>query len=167
MRLNKDFYIKPATELAPRLIGKLLCRQIDNEIKKYRIIETECYFGQEDTACHANKGRTERTKVMYNEGGAAYVYLCYGIHYMFNIVTGKANHPEAVLIRAIDNAAGPGKLTKLLKINKSLNGEDLCTSNNIWLEDDGVSLDFIQSVRIGINYASKDDKDKLWRYLAK
>ena len=76
--------------MAPALLGKLLCRKIDNEIIKYRITETECYFGEEDTACHAHKGKTERTKVMYHEGGVAYVYLCYGLHSMFNVVSGSA-----------------------------------------------------------------------------
>lgn len=167
MRLNKDFYTKSATELAPLLLGKLLCRQFDGEIKKFRITETECYFGEEDTACHAHKGKTERTKVMYLEGGAAYIYLCYGMHCLLNIVTGKADHPEAVLIRAIENASGPGKLTKLLKIDKTLNCENLCVSDKLWLEDDGKTLEYVRLPRVGIGYASKADQEKLWRYAVK
>ena len=92
-----------ATELAPWLIGKILCREIDGAVVRVRITETECYFGENDTACHAHKGRTERTDIMYREGGRAYVYLCYGIHSLLNITTGKEGHPEAVLIRGVDN----------------------------------------------------------------
>ena len=100
-RLGRKDLCRPATELVPALVGKLLCRRIGEEVFKYRITETECYFGQEDTACHASKGKTERTKVLYEQGGTAYVYLCYGMHSLFNVVTGKKGHPEAVLIRGI------------------------------------------------------------------
>ena len=74
--LSKEFFLRPATELASELLGKLLCRKIDGEIIRLRILETECYFGEEDTACHAHKGRTPRTDIMYEAGGNAYVYLC-------------------------------------------------------------------------------------------
>ncbi|MBR2878201.1 MAG: DNA-3-methyladenine glycosylase [Clostridia bacterium] len=83
MRLTEDFYNGHATELAPLLLGKLICRKIGNTIIKCRITETECYFGEEDTACHAHKGKTNRTKIMYEPGGRAYIYLCYGIHSLF------------------------------------------------------------------------------------
>jgi len=166
-RLDKQFYNSSAIELAPEFIGKTLCRRIDNEIFRYTITETECYYGVEDTACHASKGKTERTKVMFEEGGVAYIYLCYGMHYMLNIVTGKKDHPEAVLIRAVNGAIGPGRVTKLLQINKSLNGENLITSNNLWIEDDGSVPEYTASKRIGISYASKTDQDRLWRYILK
>ena len=104
MILKKDYFLRPATEIAPDLIGKILCRKTENGIIRSRIIETECYFGEEDTACHAHKGKTERTKVMYQSGGITYVYLCYGMHALLNIVTGPENHPEAVLIRGILDA---------------------------------------------------------------
>ena len=97
-RLNRHFLSRPATELAPELIGKLLCRRSEEGILRYRIMETECYFGQEDTACHASKGKTERTRILFEKGGTSYVYLCYGIHSLFNVVTGPEGHPEAVLI---------------------------------------------------------------------
>jgi len=79
MKLNTEFYIQNAIVLAPEILGKLLCRNLNGKIIKLRITETECYFGEEDTACHANKGKTERTKIMYENGGLAYIYLCYGI----------------------------------------------------------------------------------------
>jgi DNA-3-methyladenine glycosylase len=165
MKLNADFYSQNSIILAPKILGKLLCRNLGGEIIKFRIIETESYFGEEDTACHAHKGKTERTKIMYEHGGLVYIYLCYGIHYMFNIVTGMKNSPEAVLIRGIEGASGPGKLTKKLKIDKNLNGENLANSNQIWLEDDGTKNDFKATKRIGIGYASEEYKNKLWRFV--
>ncbi len=125
MKLNFEFYSQNAIILAPKLLGKLLCRNLDGKIIKLRITETESYFGEKDTACHAHKGKTERTKIMYENGGWVYIYLCYGIHYMFNIVTGVKNSPEAVLVRGVEGFNGPGKLTKALKIDKTLNGENL------------------------------------------
>ena len=101
MRLMRDVLEQPATQLAPELLGRLVCRKTEQGILKYRIMETECYFGEEDTACHASKGKTDRTKVLYEKGGTAYIYLCYGIHSLFNVVSGREGHPEAVLIRGV------------------------------------------------------------------
>jgi DNA-3-methyladenine glycosylase len=165
MRLTKKFYAKTSIECAPLLLGKLLCRNLNGEILKYRITETETYFGENDSACHASKGKTERTKIMYEAGGFAYIYLCYGIHNLLNIVTGEKNHPEAVLIRGIESANGPGKLTKLLKIDRTLNAENLTVSKNLWLEEDGYSPKYETSARIGIDYADEEDRNKLWRYI--
>lgn len=164
IKLDKAFYSRPATELAPLLLGKLLCRRTGNGVVKLRITETECYFGEEDTACHARRGKTPRTKVMYGEGGLAYVYLCYGIHYLLNIVTGGEGHPEAVLIRGAEGAPGPGLVTKALSIDKALNAEDLCASKELWLEDDGCKPEFTASKRVGIAYASPADQSRLWRF---
>ena len=165
MRLNAEFYKQNAITLAPKLLGKLICRNLDGEIIKLRITETECYFGEEDTACHAHKGKTERTKIMYEDGGLAYIYLCYGIHYLFNIVTGVKDFPEAVLIRGVEGFNGPGKLTKVLKIDKNLNGENLADSNQLWLEDNGYKCNFRVEKRIGIDYACEEYKNKLWRFV--
>ncbi len=156
----------PATELAPWLIGKILCRNIDGKIIRARITETECYFGEEDTACHAHKGRTERTDIMYRAGGNAYVYLCYGIHSLLNITTGLEGHPDAVLIRGVENVTGPGRVTKFMQIDRALNKKELVRENGLWLEDDGFMLKYIKSKRIGIDYADPDDRDKLWRFVA-
>ena len=109
-----------ALALAPRLLGKFLCRRLaDGTVLRRRITETEAYFGEEDTACHAHKGRTPRTDVMYSPGGCAYVYLCYGMHEMLNVVTGREGRPEAVLIRGVEGAEGPGRLTKALHVDRS------------------------------------------------
>ncbi len=153
-------------ELAPALIGKLLCRRVDGEIRRVRILETECYFGEEDTACHAHKGRTPRTEVMYASGGRAYVYLCYGIHYLLNLTTGEEGHPEAVLIRGVEGAIGPGRVTKLLKIDKAQNGNFLTPESGLWVEDDGAEMKIEALPRVGIGYASAEDQARLWRYRA-
>lgn len=165
--LSKEFFLRPATELASELLGKLLCRKIDGEIIRLRILETECYFGEEDTACHAHKGRTPRTDIMYEAGGNAYVYLCYGIHYLLNITTGEEGHPEAVLIRAVEGSVGPGRLTKRLSIDRALNRAPLSEENGLWLEDDGARPDYITAPRVGIDYASEEDRNRLWRFLVK
>ena len=165
-RLGRSYYSQPATYLAGDLVGKLLCRKTDKNIIKYRIMETECYFGEEDTACHASKGKTERTKILYEKGGTAYVYLCYGIHSLFNVVTGKAGHPEAVLIRGVTGYNGPGKLTRGMGIDRELNGEDMVNSKRLWLEDDGCRLEVRTDKRVGIDYATPQYRDILWRYIA-
>ena len=165
--LSKNDFLRPATELAPELLGKLLCRKIENEVIKLRILETECYFGEEDTACHAHKGRTPRTDIMYEAGGNAYVYLCYGIHSLLNITTGIEGHPEAVLIRAVEDSIGPGRLTKRLSIDRTLNRAPLTPESGLWLEDDGTHLDHDALPRVGIDYAAREDRERLWRFLAK
>jgi len=166
VRLEGRALGEPANLLAPRLLGKLLCRRTGSGILRYRIMETECYFGEEDTACHASKGKTLRTKVLYEKGGTAYVYLCYGIHALFNVVSGKEGHPEAVLIRGVEGYNGPGKLTRAMEIDRSLNGEDMTVSDRLWLEDDGCRLPYITAKRVGIDYATEEYRDILWRFIA-
>lgn len=175
MRLQFNIYKKNALKLAPLLIGKLLCRNIDKKTLKLRITETECYLGTEDTACHAHKGKTERNKVMFEKGGKAYIYLCYGMHNMLNIVSGEENSPEAVLIRGgiiednenILKIDGPGKLTKALRIDRSLNSENLIDSSKMRIEDDGFKCEYFSLKRVGIEYATEEYKNKLWRFRAK
>jgi len=164
-RLDYDYYLKPATALAPDLLGKVLCRRLKDEIVRLRITETECYHGESDTACHARRGLTPRTKVMYEQGGTVYIYLCYGIHNMLNVVAGSEGFPEAVLIRGIEGYSGPGRLTKFLDIDRDLNGIDLVKSDELWLEDDGFHPDYIATKRIGIDYAEPADRDRLWRFV--
>lgn len=166
IRLGKDYFKHSALELAPDLLGKLLCRQTDEGIIRYRITETECYVGEEDTACHANKGKTERTKVLYEKGGTAYVYLCYGIHNLFNVVTGTEGEPQAVLIRGVEGYSGPGRLTKAMQIDRSLNSIDMTESEEIWIEDDGFKYEYTTGKRVGIDYATEEYRDKQWRFLA-
>lgn len=164
-RLDKKFYETDAIKLAPLLLGKLLVRNELGVIKKYRITETECYYGEEDTACHAKAGRTKRTSVLYEQGGVAYVYLCYGIHYLFNIVAGDKDYPQGVLIRGVEGYSGPARVTKALNINKDFYGEDLSTSNRIWVEDDGYVVSYKTSKRVGIDYATEPYKSIEWRFI--
>lgn len=164
--LTKSFYFEDAETLAPRLLGKILVRRTEGGIIRAAITETECYKGTDDTACHASRGKTARTSVMFEEGGRAYVYLCYGMHNMLNIVTGAQGEPQAVLIRSLAKVQGPGRLTKAMDITRELNGEILYESDRLWLED-GESLEYTQTPRIGIDYADKKDRERLWRYIAK
>lgn len=166
-RLDYTTLSMPAKKLAPYLLGKLLCRKADGNILKYRITETECYCGEEDTACHAHKGKTDRTKVLYEKGGTSYVYLCYGIHSLFNVVSGVEGHPEAVLIRGVEGFDGPGKLTKAMKIDKALNGVDMTVSDELWIEDDGYKCKYVRDKRVGIDYATPKYRDILWRYIVR
>ena len=166
VKLSQNFYLESAVELAPKLLGKFLCRKIDGQIIKHRITETEAYYGEEDTACHANKGKTNRTKVMYEQGGITYIYLCYGVHYLLNIVTGEKDFPQAILIRGIEGFDGPGKLTKALQITKELNSENLIHSDKLWFEDDGYVPQYITSPRVGINYATEKYRNIHWRFVA-
>ena len=166
MRLGKQDYQRDAVGMAKVLLGMTLCRRLeDGTVLRARIVETEAYFGEEDTACHAHKGRTSRTDVMYASGGFAYVYLCYGMHDMLNVVTGPADHPEAVLIRGVEGAIGPGRVTKALQITRAFNRENLVDSDRLWIESDGVSVRFKATPRIGIGYATKRDQSRKWRFV--
>ena len=167
MRVKADFYLQPAPTLAPLLLGKVLCRKLTDETLRYSITETESYVGSCDSACHAYRGKTPRNSVMYEQGGISYVYLCYGIHNLFNVVTGNKGEAEAVLIRGVSGFNGPGKLTKAMQIDRSLNGIDLITSSELWLEDHGVQFEYTATPRIGIDYADEKDRARLWRFVAK
>ena len=164
-RIDPQFYRLHAPEAAPLLLGKLLCRRIDGEILRRRITETECYYSEKDTACHAHRGRTPRTDLLYRPGGIAYVYLCYGIHSLFNVITGEENFPEGVLIRGIEGCSGPGRVTRFLSIDRSLNGIDLITSDQLWIEDDGFRPRYRTDKRVGIGYASEEDQNRPWRFI--
>lgn len=167
MILDRSYFTASADVLARDLVGKLLCRRTPDGTVRARITETECYLGEEDTACHAHKGRTRRTEPMYSEGGITYVYLCYGIHSLLNLVTGKKDHPEAVLIRGIEGASGPGRVTKRLSVTLSDNSAPLTEESGIWLEDDGYRpRRILRLPRVGIDYASPRDRARKWRFLA-
>ena len=165
-RLTTDFYKLDAITLAVKLLGKVLVRiSEDGSVNRFIITETEAYFGAEDLACHASKGRTKRTEIMYSPGGFLYVYLIYGMYWMLNIVTGVENHPEAVLIRGINELIGSGKVGRKLGIDKSFYGENLITSNRIWLEDAPEVTGYLTAPRIGIEYAGDEWKNKNWRFI--
>ena len=168
MILDKSYFARPATELAIDLLGKVLCVKQGDEVIRARITETECYFGEQDSACHAHKGRTPRTDTLYQQGGITYIYLCYGIHSLLNIVTGEEDHPEAVLIRGVEGARGPGRVTKLLGLTTAQNRIPLCPQFDIWVEDDGAPAPAYDALpRVGIDYADEPDRTRLWRYLVK
>lgn len=164
-KLSKDFYRRDVLEVAYELPGKILVIGAgDGSHKRFRIAEVEAYRGTDDKACHAFKGRTRRTEIMYHEGGCLYMYLVYGMYWMLNIVTGEKNDPQAALIRGLDICSGPGKLTKYLGIDGSYYGEDLEISKRIWLEDDRTTPIVMTGKRIGIDYAGEYWKNRPWRY---
>lgn len=167
MKLGYEFFHRDVKEVAKDLVGKIIfCKNQDGEIKKLRITETEAYCGVEDTACHAHKGKTKRNEVLYMKAGTVYVYLCYGVHWLLNVITGEVDDPQGVLIRACDNGAnGPGKLTKALGIDKSFNKLCVYNSDLIWIEDDGYKCKITKAKRVGIEYASLKDQNRLLRYI--
>ncbi|MEQ9425963.1 MAG: DNA-3-methyladenine glycosylase [Cyclobacteriaceae bacterium] len=187
MKLSKDFYLKSdVAEVARALLGKFLVTNINDHLTTGIIVETEAYSGRNDKACHANNGRrTKRTEIMFLEGGKSYVYLCYGIHHLFNVTTNVDGLADAVLIRAIEPVegveimmdrrkkkslqpsltAGPGSMAQALGITTKLYGADLL-GEEIWIEDRGVSFsidDMIACPRVGVAYA-EEDAHRPWRF---
>ncbi len=167
-KLTKDFFSRDALEVAPDLVGKILVRRFeDGTILRERIAETEVYRGEEDKGCHASKGRTKRTELLYGESGVIYVYLCYGMHWLMNVITGEKEQPQGVLFRAGVNKNGPAKLTKYLRIDGSFNGQPLVGNCRIWVEDDGYRPKIITAPRVGIDYAGDYWKSIEWRFIEK
>ncbi|MDA3954040.1 MAG: DNA-3-methyladenine glycosylase [Bacteroidales bacterium] len=167
-RLQNDFFARDVLEVAPELLGKYIVRKFEEgRIEKFLITEVEAYRGEKDLACHASKGRTPRTEIMYHTGGKIYVYLIYGMYWMLNIVTSVKDVPQAVLIRGLKGFDGPGKLSKKLFIDKSFYGEDLFSNQNLWIEKDLKSSEvkFKTTPRIGIDYAGEIYKNKPWRFI--
>lgn len=164
-RLTEGFYHRPCLEVARDLVGKVLVHRTPEGVRMLRISETEAYCGQADTACHAHRGCTPRNRVLWAGAGTSYVYLCYGIHWLLNVVTGEEGQPEAVLIRACVEAEGPGRLTKRLGITGALNERNLATDPELWIEDDGFHCEIRTDTRVGIGYASPEDQQRPWRYI--
>ncbi|MDE6666014.1 MAG: DNA-3-methyladenine glycosylase [Ruminococcus sp.] len=167
IKLSQNFFSRDCLEVAPDLVGKILVRILpDGTVIKERISETEAYRGEEDKACHASKGKTKRTEILYGDNGMIYVYLCYGIHWLMNITTGEKNNPQCVLIRAGEVHDGPAKLTKYLQIDGSFNNRKICGNPDIWLEDDGFRPEIKTASRVGIDYAGDYWKNIEWRFIA-
>jgi DNA-3-methyladenine glycosylase len=165
-RLDRDFFSRDVLLVAPDLVGKVLVRCYgDLRIDRYTITEVEAYRGTEDLACHASKGRTPRTEVMYHQGGLVYVYIIYGMYWMLNFVVGELNNPQAVLVRGLEGCYGPGRLTKRLSIGKDFYGEDLMESSRLWVEDNNQPFEIRSAPRIGVDYAG-EWASKPWRYFA-
>lgn len=153
--------------LARWLLGRTLVRTRNGARMEARITEVEAYHGETDLACHASRGRTARTDVMYRAGGVWYVYLCYGIHEMLNLVTGPEGFPAAVLIRGVDEIKGPGRVTKTLGIGRQLNSRPAHPDTGLHLEDDGfvVPARSVRSgPRVGVDYAGPVWAAKPWRF---
>jgi len=166
MRLPKTYFTNDVLEIAPDLLGKKLVRIFkDGSRKEYLITETEAYRGEEDLACHASKGRTARTEVMYQEGGVIYVYLIYGLYWLLNIVTGQSDHPQAVLIRGLKEITGPGRVGTQLQLDRSFYREDLSQSKRIWIETGIEIVSYRADKRVGIAYAGREWANKLWRFV--
>lgn len=164
-RLEAAFFGRDVLAVAPELVGKTLVRSYDSTIKQeFVITEVEAYRGCEDLACHASKGKTARTDVMFRQGGLVYVYLIYGMYWMLNFVTGEPDNPQAVLIRGLAGCYGPGRLTKRLDISRDFYGEDLSMSTRLWVEDRDSSPNLITAPRIGVDYAGKEWASKPWRF---
>ncbi len=171
--LPGKWYQRDTLEVARGLIGLSLCRRLpDGGILRLRIHETEAYDGPEDLACHAHTNRrTKRNAIMFERGGVSYLYLCYGIHWLLNIVTGPREYPAAVLIRGAGAFDGPGKLTKAISLNGSNNERPLNRANGLWLEDPGgpgvLDEDIVTTPRIGIDYAGSYWSQVPYRFLLK
>jgi len=178
-RLERSFFKNSdVVELAQKLLGKIICTYVDNQYCEAMITETEAYSGENDKACHAHLGRfTKRTATMYEKGGTAYIYLCYGIHHLFNIVTNVEGKADAVLIRAVEPLegvdimlkrrkakvlkpavfSGPGKLTQAMAIHQSSNASDLVKSKSLYIVDSEIEVtNIVKTTRIGIDYAEED-----------
>ena len=183
LKLSREFYSRPALEVASDLLGKVLVRRLGRKNLSGKIVETEAYVGPHDLACHASKGRTPRTSVMFGPPGFAYVYMIYGFYFCLNVVTEPPGHPAAVLIRAVEpleNVAlmrklrknperetnitsGPGKLCMAMSIDKQLNSADFLGSV-LWIEDRLLDCGPVRtSPRVGVDYAG-EFKDKPWRF---
>ncbi|MFB0534365.1 MAG: DNA-3-methyladenine glycosylase [Anaerolineae bacterium] len=187
IRLDRTFYYQPTLQVAQGLLGQQLVRVVGGQRLSGRIVETEAYIGEADRACHASRGRSPRTEVMYGPPGHAYVYFIYGMHHCSNVVTEEAGFPAAVLIRALEPMEGlewmrrhrpgrpddqltngPGKLCAALAIDRTLNGVDLCTSRVFFIEEGRTVADeeVATSSRIGIR-SDEVARSRPWRFYIK
>jgi DNA-3-methyladenine glycosylase len=165
--LSSEYFQRDVLVVAPELIGKILKVQNELGCLTYRITETEAYRGEDDTACHASRGKTKRTAPMYESGGILYIYLIYGMYWMLNVVTGEKDNPQAVLIRGVEGYDGPGKLTKALGITGDDNRMKLNDKSRIQIFQDGFKPKIETLERIGIAYADKIDRERQWRFIMK
>jgi len=164
----KEFRSTRTVALARRLLGKFLVRHTSGSTQAAMITEVEAYQGEEDMACHARFGRTARSEMLYRPGGVWYVYLCYGVHEMLNLVTGPRGCPAAVLIRAVAGVSGPGRVTRAFAVGRRLNGVPATPASGLWVEDRGVRLPrgaIRATPRVGVDYAGPVWSQKPWRFV--
>ncbi len=185
--LHRKFYARDTLHVARALLGAKLIRLVNGAELSGMIVETEAYCGEADSACHAHRGKTLRNAVMFGKPGHAYVYFTYGMHYLLNMVTEDEGNPCAVLIRAVLPLAGieemearrkkkgteltngPAKLCQAFGIDKCLNGWDLTCGKELWVENyKGIpDKSILTTPRIGIDYAKKEHREALWRFVVK
>lgn len=159
--IGENFFSRRTTVVAKELLGKFLVRKVDGGQMAVMIVETEAYDGFADKASHAFLGQTQRTRVMFGQPGVFYVYLCYGMHYLLNVVTREQGYPAAVLIRGVIGSKntilnGPGKITKFLKIDKNINCQKADKRTGLWFEDHRVKVNenkILRTHRIGVKYS--------------
>ena len=176
--LPRKFYERPTLIVAKDLLGKVLVKQTPSGIIQTTIVDVEAYVGPKDKACHASKGRTKRTEIMFGPAGFTYVYLIYGMYHCLNIVTEREEYPAAILIRGLEvlgerdaqdrptRIDGPGRVCRFLEVDRTHNGLDTALSTTLWIEDHGLTVPRkqIQALpRIGVDYAGEWAK-KLWRF---
>jgi len=172
-KLPRQFYDRDTTLVARELLGKLLVHQAGGVIRVGKIVETEAYLGEHDLAAHSSKGRTRRTEIMFGPPGYAYVYFIYGMYYCVNVVTERAGHASAVLLRAVEpvknlegRTSGPGLLCRAMKIDKALNGHDLLSDDFFIAAPETVEeIPIVKGPRIGVAYAKHWARRHLRFYL--
>ncbi|MDB6093398.1 MAG: DNA-3-methyladenine glycosylase [Verrucomicrobia bacterium] len=160
----ESWHERATVRYAKDLLGKFLVRA--GQVPRM-ITEVEAYDGERDLACHARAGRTRRTEILYGPGGKWYVYLCYGIHEMLNLVVGPPDWPAAILIRGLEGCVGPGRVTKALGIDRRLNGNPAAPLGELWIEDHGVRVPrrlITAGPRIGVDFAGPIWAEKPWRF---
>jgi DNA-3-methyladenine glycosylase len=165
--LDTDFFTQPTLAVAEELLGKYLIRNIKGQERAFQITDVEAYLDEKDQASHARFGRTNRNSVMFAKGGSLYVYLIYGIHHMLNVTAEDEGKAGAILIRGVGDVRGPGKVTKMLNVNKKLHEKKVHPDTGLWFEDWSTPIpkENIQKVpRVGIDYAG-EWKDKPYRFV--
>jgi DNA-3-methyladenine glycosylase len=177
--LSREYFNRPTLQVARSLLGKYLVRRTDTGLLAGMIVEVEAYVGPQDLACHASKGRTKRTDVLFGPPGVAYVYLIYGMYHCLNVVTEREHFPAAVLVRAVELDStegappllinGPGRVCRLFQIDLTLNRWDLTVGQLLWTEDRrkrALPSDVMATPRIGVDYAG-EWAAKPWRFVLK
>jgi DNA-3-methyladenine glycosylase len=175
--LPRTFYDRPTLKVAKSLLGKVLITQTSSGSFQAKIVDVEAYVGPKDKACHASKGRTKRTAIMFGPAGFTYVYLIYGMYHCLNLVTEREDYPAAILIRGLEvlgvdkpmapmRIDGPGRICRYLGVDRSHSGLDATLGTTLWIEDRGLAISrtHIQALpRIGVDYAGEWAK-KPWRF---
>lgn len=156
--LGPEWFARDAEGVARDLLGAQLCVRGDAGVRRAQVTEVEAYVGAHDRACHAHKGRTARTEVMFGPAGVWYVYLCYGVHRLANIVTGAPDEPAAVLLRGVGEWTGPGRLTRALAVTGAFNGCPATPKTGLWFEVGSTvpETEVERGPRVGIDYAGPE-----------